>query len=169
MRKCLNRFLHNNPDLSWSATKAFTDWPALEQIAIQFLYYVSPWLIVREECLADITLRNALMAYGETSSGGYEAGYGKFIERIAKSAYSLAAIRVSVKNDEGQWMIWNYDEPLMKFMSNHKRTSLQIRERETPVASGPVMIKLLAAVGSTHELQIAEIDISSLLHVGTAQ
>ena len=47
-------------------------------------------------------------------------------------------------------------------MQRHKRWAIQIRERERPIAPGPVLIKLLAAISSTKELVTADIDISSL-------
>lgn len=168
MRASLNRIL-NNTGLTSSALKVFTDWPALEHVAIQFLHFVSPWLVVGNESLAETTLRDAFTAYDETLPKGYAAGHRRFIERIAESAKVLSSLRVSVMNNDEQWAVWNYDEPLMTYLASHKRWSIQIRERETPVASAPVMIKLLASISSTQELQIADIDLSSLLHVRTAQ
>ncbi len=162
MRATLNRIL-SNADLSRIALKAFTDWPALEHVAIQFLHFVTPWLVVGNESLAEKTLREALQTYEENLAAGYEIGHRRFIERLAESANVLSCLRVSVKNNREQWAVWNYDEPLMTYLASHKRVAIQIRVRETPVASGPVMIKLLAFISSTRELQMAEINIHELL------
>lgn len=162
MRATLNRIL-SNADLSRVALKAFTDWPALEHVAVQFLQFVTPWLVVGNESLAETTLREALQTYEANLASGYEVGHRRFIERLAESANILSCLRVSVKNSREQWAVWNYDEPLMAYLATHKRVAIQIRERETPVASGPVMIKLLAFISSTQDLQMAEINIHELL------
>ena len=162
MRATLNRIL-SNADLSRAALKAFTDWPALEQVAVQFLQFVTPWLVVGNESLAETTLREALQTYEKNLASGYEIAHRRFIERLAESANTLSCLRVSVKNSRDQWAVWNYDEPLTTYLELHNRVSIQIRERDTPVASGPVMIKLLAFISSTQELQMAEINIHELL------
>lgn len=168
VRVSLNRIL-SNAGFSSSPVKAFTDWPTLERVALQFIHFVSPWLVVNGENLAERTLRDAIATYDETLHLGYEASHRKFIERIAASAKVLSSLRVSVKDKDGLWAVWTYDEPLMRHLANHKRYAIQIRERETPVASGTVMIKLLAAISPTQELEVAGLDYQSLLHMSTAQ
>lgn len=168
VRISLNRIL-SNAGFATNPVKAFTDWPTLEQVALKFINFVSPWLVVDGETLAERTLLEAISSYDETLPQGYEASYRKFIERIAESAKVLSSLRVSVKDKDGLWAVWTYDEPLMRHLANHKRNSIQIRERETPVASGPVMIKLLAAISPTQELEVARLDFPSLLHMSTAQ
>lgn len=108
MRATLNRIL-SNADLSRVALKAFTDWPALEHVAVQFLQFVTPWLVVDNESLAETTLREALKAY-ENLALGYEIGHRRFIERLAESANILSCLRVSVKNSREQWAVWSYDD-----------------------------------------------------------
>ena len=161
VRASLKRIVAN-ADLDGSALKAFTDWPTLEHVALQFLHFVPPWLIVENESLAEVTIKNALVAYDSNHGNGFDVGHRKFIEKIAESANVLSSLRVSVRNDMDQWDIWNYDQPLTEYMQDHKRWSIQIRLRETPVPTGPVMIKLLAAISSTQEMLSADIDILSL-------
>lgn len=168
MRSSLKRIV-SQPDLSAAALKAYTDFPALEDVTVQFLNFVPPWILVGAESLAESTIRNALEAYDVSQGTGDGSGHRKYIEKIAESAKALSRLRVSVKNDHGQWDIWNYDQPLLEYMQSHNRSAVQIRERETPTATGPILIKLLAAISSTSELEKAEIDISELLARGTAQ
>ncbi len=167
MRLSLNRILRN-AGFDARPVKAFTDWPSLEHVALQFINFVSPWLVVGGESLAERTLRDAIASYDETLPHGYEAGHRAFMERIAASAKTLSTLRVSVKDKDGLWAIWTYDEPLMRHLANHKRYSIQIRQRENPVASGPVMIKLLAAISPTQQLEVARLDYPSLLHMSPA-
>ena len=134
----------------------------MENVTLRFINFVSPWLMIGDDTLADKTLREALKEYEEARSEGYEAAHYQFFVRLARSADDLASVRVSVLNDEEQWEVWNYDEPLMRFLSSRKRSSIQIRMREKPVSPGPVMIKLLAAVSPTNELQMAGLDLARM-------
>lgn len=68
MRASLKRIV-SHPELSGAALKAFTDYPTLEEITVQFLHFVPPWIVVGSESLAEKTIRNALIAY-EKSKGG---------------------------------------------------------------------------------------------------
>ncbi|WP_126448143.1 hypothetical protein [Sulfuricystis multivorans] len=168
VRLSLNRIL-SSAGFSSGPVKAFTDWPTLEHVAFQFIYFVSPWLVVNGENLAEQTLRDAIASYDETLLLGYEVSHRKFIERIAASAKALSSIRVSVEGKDGLWSVWTYDEPLMRYLANHKRYAIQIRERDTPVASSTVMIKLLAAISPTKDLEVAGLDYLSLLHMSPSQ
>lgn len=168
VRVSLKRILIN-AGRSSSPVKAFTDWPILERVALQFIHFVSPWLVVNGENLAERTLMDAIATYDETLPLGYEASHRKFIERIASSAKVLSSLRMSVKDKDGLWVVWTYDEPLMRHLAKHKRYAIQIRERETPVTSGIVMIKLLAAISPTNELEVAGLDYQRLLHMSNKQ
>lgn len=162
MRTALKRIV-STPELSGPALKAFTDYPALEKLTFNFLQFVSPWVLSGRASVAECTIRKALLAYDQAQGKGNGLGHRRYLETIAESAKVLSSLRVSVLNSTGQWEIWNYDQPLTEYMQRHKRWAIQIREREQPVAHGPVMIKLLAAISSTKDLVIADIDISSLL------
>ena len=168
MRASLKRIV-SYPELSGPAIKAFTDFPALEEVTVQFLHFVPPWVLAGTASVAESAIRKALLAYEKTQGSGGGLGHRRYIETIAESAKVLSSLRVSVRNSNDQWDIWNYDQPLTEYMQRHKRWAIQIRERERPIASGPVMIKLLAAISSTKELVTAEIDITRLFAASDVQ
>ena len=161
MRASLKRIV-SHPELSGPALKAFTDFPALEEVTVQFLHFVPPWVLAGTVSVAETAIRKALLAYENAQGSGGGLGHRRYIETIAESAKVFSSLRVSVRNSNDQWDIWNYDQPLTEYMQRHKRWAIQIRERERPIAPGPVLIKLLAAISSTKELVTADIDISSL-------
>lgn len=162
VKEPLNLLL-SNAGLQTLANTAFTDWPTLERVAAAFIHFVTPWMMIGTKNLAEETLRGALEAYEKHSRINIEGGHRSFIERVAESAQTLAAIRVSVMDKDGLWSVWQYDQPLMDYLSQHKRCSIQVRERETSIPVGPVMIKLLAAISTTREMQMADLDIPRLL------
>lgn len=145
---------------------AFVDYPALERMAQQFVNFVSPWLVVDEENLAERTLLNAIRAYDKSLPEGYETSRRRFVEQIAVCARTLASADISVQNHDGVWVHWNYDEPLMRYLASHDRRTVQIRKRKTPLLTTPIMIKLLAAVCPSSELEAAGIDYPALLATG---
>lgn len=159
----------SHPELAGPALRAFTDYPALEKVTVQFLHFVPPWVLYGTVSVAESSIRNALLAYESEQSGHHSSGHRRYIEAIAASAKLLSAIRVSVKNSNDQWEIWNYDQPLTEYMQQRKRSAIQIRNRENPIALGPVLIKLLASISPTNELVTADLDITSLFAGGTHQ
>ncbi len=148
-----------NARIEDQAEAVFVEWPELEQISVRFLRFVSPWLMIDEENVAEETLRNAFAAYEEKVVGRKEFPHRCFMEAIAKCVDLLATVRVSVMSEDGLWEIWSYDEPLMSWMEKKHRSAMQIRNRDVPVDSGPLLIKMFAFISSTRDMQLAEISI----------
>lgn len=149
--------------VSRDSVKAFADWPSLEQVAQRFIQFVSPWLIVDGANFAERTLLEAIAAYDQALGTGYEAGHRKFLAVLAASASVLATLRVSVRDKDGLWVVWTYDEPLVRHVERFGRASIQIRKRVAPIDAGPVLIKLLATISPTHDLELAGLDLPDLL------
>lgn len=143
------------------AARAFTDWPSLENVASQFIDYISPWLMINNEFVAEKRLIGAFNAYATVSD--IDHGHRAFIEHLAHTAKDLAAHRVSIQDGDGVWVVWSYDEPLTQFMGAHSRWAIQVRTREEPLPVAPVMIKLLAAVSTTRDMAATDINLSQLL------
>lgn len=166
MRSSLNLLLANMR-LSNNARRVFVDWPALEDTALRFLQYVSPWLIVDGANLAEVMLQRAIAEYEAAPSSEEDVRYRRFLVCLAGAAQVLRELRISVKNKNEQWAVWSYDEPLMTYLARHNRTSLQIRRRDIGLPVTPVLIKLLASIGSTDELIEVESDIARLMAQGS--
>lgn len=146
---------------------AFDDCPTLEFVATRFIDFVSPWLVLDGQNLAERALCEAIGCYNRDRCAGVEAATRSFVRCLAETAVDLSKYRVSVQDSDGLWIVWSYDEPLMQHLSNHKRKSIQIREREDPVPVAAVMIKLLAAVAPMKALQSAGLDFTNLLASGS--
>ena len=150
-----------NAGVAEQAESIFLEWPEIEMIAAQYLRYVSPWLIVGEDNLAEMTLRDAFKAREGDPERRRSFPHRSLIEAITQSVPLLASVRISVLNGENLWTIWSYDEPLTTWMEKHGRSAMQIRPRETSVVHGPLLIKMLAFVSSTRDLELAEIAFNS--------
>lgn len=147
------------------ARKVFDNEPALLGIAHQYLYYVSPWLVVNERNLAQESLVLALQRYVEQNKkrDAHALAFRVFIETLAESAAGLANVRVSVKDSDEMWMIWSYDQPLMDWMASYKQYCIQIRQRDEVVSTIPLVIKMLAMISTTRELDYAQLNLSTFL------
>lgn len=163
-RQMLDTVLHN-AGVAERAEAVFIEWPELEQIAAHFLRFVSPWLMVDESSVAELTLHNAFAMADQNGAGGKVFPHRTFMEAITECAGLLASVRVSVLNEDNLWEIWSYDEPLMHWMEKKGRSAMQIRRRETPVERGPILIKMLAFISSTRDMQLAEITIDKPLEI----
>jgi hypothetical protein len=152
-----------NMGLRQEDVQAFADWPALKQVASRYVYYVSPWLMVGNENFAERELRQAIRSYDNVKVLGSEHGYCAFVGQLIESARRLAALRVSVQDNENLWRQWFYDEPLTRYMAGHKRASIQIRKREAAIPHRPVAIKMCASIMKTKEIVILDTEINRIL------
>ena len=150
-----------NAGVAEYAERAFVEWPELEEISLRFLQYVSPWLVVNETNLAEETLKKAFLAINSKKEYK-EFPHRSFMEAIVQCVETLASVRISVmSSSSGLWEIWSYDEPLMSWMKKMGRSAMQIRPRETSIDHSPLLIKMLAYVSSTREMQMAEISFAT--------
>lgn len=154
-----------NAGIHERAEYLFMEWPELEQIATRFLGFVSPWLIVDEKNVAEETLKNAFASSDTGNSRNKDFPHRNFMEAIAQCIHLIASVRVSVMNEDGLWDIWSYDEPLMPWMEKKGRSAMQIRQRDVPIEGGPLLIKMLAFISSTRDMQLAEISINTPLEI----
>ena len=143
------------------AESAFVEWPELEAISMRFLRFVSPWLIVNDQNLAEVTLKEAFAALEHNNSGQKDFPHRCFMESITHCVEALASVRISVMSVSGLWEIWSYDEPLLSWMDRMGKSAMQIRSRDTIVEQGPLLIKLLAYISSTRDMQMAEISFAT--------
>ena len=139
------------------AESIFVEWPELEAISTKFLRFVSPWLMVDEQNLAEVTLKEAFSTLNDKRPGNKDFPHRTFMEAITHCVTLLASVRISIMTPSGLWEIWSYDEPLLSWMERMGKSAMQIRKRETTLEQGPLLIKLLAYISSTRDMQMAEI------------
>lgn len=142
--------------LARHARAIFEACPNLERISARFAGYVTPHAVGEDGApLLDRAYASAVAAYRGTSDP--RAGIAAYIRALADTSEELARLRLSVQDSDGHWIIWAYDEPLSKLLNAHRREVVQTRVRPKPAPPGPIAIKLLAAICSTADLQVAGI------------
>jgi hypothetical protein len=57
-------------------------------------------------------------------------------------------LRRSVCTEDFHWVIWNYDDARIEWISLHERSHVRIRQRETPIERAPVLVKRLSYIRS---------------------
>lgn len=140
-----------------TARRIFEDCPNLERISARFAGYVTP-LAANEQGtpLLDSGIGAAIAAYRVAEDP--RKGIAAYIGALEDTSEALAGLRFSVRDADGHWVIWRYDEPLSMLMEMHGREVVQTRTRAKPEPVGPIAIKLLAAICTTADLQVAGID-----------
>lgn len=140
--------------------KIYMTWPALYTVSLQFCRFVSPFVPAESgKPLLEEALHEAIEAYFKFGREDDRNGIERYIATLASKAGDLSRLRLSVRAEEGEgWVIWNYDDPLLDWMSAHGRKAIQIRMRDKPVPKGPILIKLLSYICSVRDLQIAKLD-----------
>jgi len=153
----------NNAGVSEMADDVFIEWPEIELLATHYLNYVSPWLIVGDKNVAETTFSAAFMRYEREQALKRSSvlPHRTILSAMAHSVHFLASVRVSVCDKDQLWQIWTYDVPLLTWMAHHHRTSMQVRRRSPSLAHGPLLIKMLGFIGSTRDMQLAEININT--------
>lgn len=145
------------------ADRIFYTIPSLHTVALQFCRYVSPFIEMDGQSVLQMAFNDAVSGFMEHEPGDTRQGIHLFIARLAKYVDVLCRVRLSVQTEDGAWVIWQYDEPVYDWMAAHGRKAVQIRLRSEPVEKGPIVLKLLSYMCSVRDLQIAKLDLSTLV------
>lgn len=149
-----------NIGLEKDAQRIFGIWPALRTVSLQYCRYVSPFIELESgENLLEVSLSDAIESFKKHEADDPRKGVQAFIAEFPKRVVDLCRVRLSVQTEEGGWVIWQYDQPVLDWMAIHGRKAVQIRRREDPFDKGPVLVKLLSYICSVRDLQMADMDL----------
>ena len=150
----------SNIGLEKDAERIFDAWPALRTVSLQYCRYVSPFIELETgESLLELTMADAINSFKMYEATEQRKGIQAFIAEFPKRVVDLCGVRLSVQTEEGGWVIWQYDQPVLDWMAIHGRKAVQIRRREDPFEKGPVLVKLLSYICSVRDLQMADMDL----------
>ena len=146
------------------ADRIFSTCPSLRTVALQFCRFVSPFIELESgENLLEKAMADAVCGFGAHESQDVRVAIKVFIEALASHVDGLCGIRLSVQDDNGDWQIWQYDEPVFDWMAEHGRKAVLIRHRDEKLAKGPVLIKLLSYICKVRDLQMAHLNLAHLI------
>lgn len=127
----------------------FLLWPNLRRAALKLCVYLSPYLEQRNRPLLDIALERGIAALIHAPSGQQVSA---FIHAIASIADDLCQMQISVEDREGDWAIWDFENPILDWMRAYQRECVQIRQRDVPFPIGAVRLALISRVFSIRDL-----------------
>jgi len=148
--------------LEKEAGEMFMTMPNLRVMALKYCRYISPYVPSGNHSLIELALGDAIRAYIKTHRRNERAILRYFLGALVDRIDALCEVRISVQNRSGCWLIWDYEQPLYELMVTHKRKTVQIKVRETAVEQGPVLVKMLANVCTTRDLNEAGVDLHAL-------
>ncbi len=155
-RAILRRLLiqHN---LTAQAEAVFETLPEMRDVAAAYCWYVSPYVHDKDGLLLDRAVPEAIAALANNGEDVARTGVRNFVNVLMQHSASICDLRISILTAEGDWVIWDYEQPLMAVMSAHKREAVMIRSRSKPVLPGAVAVKMLSYICSPADLQVAGI------------
>ncbi len=135
------------------AKRVFLLWPNLKLASLRLCAFLSPFLLQDERVILDIALDRAIEAAAkETGSNQVKA----FVAGVFSVVKDLCAIQVSVQDADDNWVIWDFEEPIIELMHAHRRDRVQVRPRDPAFEEGPVGVALLSRVFTIRDLMLAE-------------
>jgi hypothetical protein len=141
--KCLG------PDIRLKAKTLFQEVPSLQDIVGRLCNYLPTVVVIEDEITLHVVLKKCIES---ATSVGCEAPLRAFLVSLRELAVKLSHFRVSVQDEEGVWMIWDCGQDLADMLDHHKRNSVQVRRRESPLGVGTLFMVILTNVCSVEDL-----------------
>lgn len=149
--------------LTREAERIFMDWPDLRMVALKFCRYISPFIQMDESdpySLVDRAMMQAIRRFNtEQSAQDPSLGMHGFISALLDNASDLAQLRIAIPTGDDDWDIWDYDTPMLEWLTNRTppQPLLRISQREEPLDPGPILAKVLANICTTRDMQNAHL------------
>jgi hypothetical protein len=132
----------------WDISRqVFIEHPVLKEVVAEFVQFFTPLLVHDGENIGERALSEA---FAGCTEGGVD--YQEFITTLCKCALTLSRIRVSVPDEDQNWHIWAYEEPLAVFMKKNGSKVVQIRKQRQPVPVRTIITRLLAELACKRPL-----------------
>jgi hypothetical protein len=157
-RTILRRLLVQH-DLTEQAESLFEILPEMRDVAAAYCWYVSPYVYDKGGLLLDRAVPEAIAALARDGKDAARTGVRNFVDVLMQHSASICDLRISIRTADGDWVIWDYEQPLMSVMSANKRESIMIRARTKPILAGAIAVKMLSYICSPADLQVAGIEI----------
>lgn len=132
--------------------QACLDWPSIGPITSRLVAFLSPVLVHENSNVAGELLARALNAYCEARRLSLSLAFRAFINELGEVATLLSVLRISVQDEGGLWLIWEYDEPLTERLAQANTQVIRIRDREVALPVMPIKIKVLAQTVKTKDM-----------------
>ena len=145
-----------------SASQVFTLWPRIEAMCLRYARFVTPLVPSLDGgCLLSQTLTNSLTGLEQRLSKDFHAGMCGLVGTLS-DVEALCSYRISVREDQAAWQIWQYDQPLLDLLLRSSQNSIQVQRRELPLNPGPVRLKLLSSMCEAAELEFVGVGVTTV-------
>ena len=141
--KCLG------PETRLKAKALFQDVPSLQDITGRLCSYLPMVVVIEDQVSLHVVLKKCI---DSATTEGCESPLKAFLVSLRELALQLSLFRISVQDEEGVWMIWDCGQDLADMLDRHKRNSVQVRRRESPLGVGTLFMVILTNVCSVEDL-----------------
>lgn len=159
----LNRILHTSGKRR-PAKAIFDRLPALQQLSMKLCWWLSPYIQLDEGNLLELAVVQAVQAFHKEPGTDRDKARA-YIAGISSVAGMLSSLRISVRTKAGDWELWDYDMPLVEFMTARGAHAVQTRTRQKHRDRGPITLYMLSAICTMKDLRLMR-DVITLAEAG---
>lgn len=121
-------------------------------VALKLCWFLSPYIESGNENLLETTIHRAVRAYLSAANGERPRA---FLNAVRDGAEMLGVLRVSARDKDDGWLIWDYEESLMDWLDEQGASAVQVTVRAQPLDAGPLVVRLMAQVCTVRDLRVA--------------
>lgn len=144
--------------LAREAESIWDDYPSLRNVALKLCWYLSPYIECGGENLLASTLKKAIDDF-QADAGDNRAR--AFLAAVQAGAVALCAVRVSARECEAGWLVWECEEPLMDWIEAIGANAVQVIFREEPLKAGPIVVRMMGQVCTIRDLRVAGLSVGA--------
>lgn len=136
------------------ARQLYLLWPKLKTASQKLCGYITPLVIVEERPLLEHILARAIdAAVGECHQQQFKA----FVGTVAVAAQELRGHQISIQDSDDNWIIWDFERPILELLREHGREAVQVRPRASAFDAGAVTLAVLTRVFTIKDLMLADL------------
>lgn len=143
-----------------SAMKIFGVLPHMEKLATRFAWYIPASVQIEERGVLAHAMSNAIPTLVRAYKKDERVAVQQFIRVLLEHSAILADYRLSVQNQQGERVIWDYSAPLGDLMLGLDQQTVNVRKRQKQFDQAALNVKLLSYVCTSADLQVAGLSLT---------
>lgn len=144
------------------STILFVSWPNMRLMAMRACWYLSPYLFVEGENLLARALSRAFEEANDPSRCWTDEEHRSFVLTLQDELVPwLSRIIVYVRKRGDDWVVWDYEKPLMNLLQELGREAVEVKLADAPKNAEGIRLKLLSHICTASDVEIARIGFSS--------
>jgi hypothetical protein len=143
-----------------AARRMFDLMPPMGRLATRYAWYIPCDVRIEERSVLADAMAEAVPALVKAYRQSERKAVQQFIRVLVEHAAILADYRLSVQNQQGERVIWDYAAPLGDLMLCLDQKAVSVRRRQKQFDQAALNVKLLSYVCTSADLQVAALSLT---------